>query len=546
MGRTFFLCLFFVCCWVAVKAQSRQIISDPQPRLVVGIVVDQMRADYINRYWSTFQDGGFKRLANRGAVCENARMEFHNIRPTTGCATLATGTWPSVHGIVGDRWYKQLTREFVDAVTDDYYLTLGSDSKEGNVSATRLKVGTLGDVMRQAFNLKSKVYSVGLNARSAVMLGGHSANGVFWFDGTNGHMISSSYYYDQFPEWVRDFNTKAFPDLYLKRNWDLLLPAASYQAGFEDACVLEKGFFERWNTFPYQLQELKERATQPFELLKATPFGNKLIRDFAIQLIDQEQLGQDDYPDLIHINFASLDFANQWFGPGSTEMHDLYLRLDQEIASILEYLDKILGRDNYLVYLSSSSTSEYSVPVLKDEFHLPAGEFSPQSAMALLRAYLNALYGVGEWIIGYNEEQVYLNHYLIEKEGKDLFDMQEKAALFLNQFEGIKSAVPGSAIETGNLSNSRFRLIDNSYFPKRSGDVILQLEEWWHPVYKYSSVLYTDEQQIPLLFYGRQIKSTTISTSVSAIDIVPTICTLLGILPPDKAKGQVLDVIFRQ
>lgn len=527
----------------SASGQSRNPAGDPKPRLVVGIVVEQMRADYIDKYWPTFQNGGFRRLVSQGAVCHNALFDIHNLRASTGSATLATGTWPSVHGIIGDRWYKQLTREYVNAVYHDQYLTLGSDSKEGNCSAIQLKAATLGDALKQAYNLKSKVFSVALNAPAAVMLGGHSADGVFWFDKTNGHMISSSYYYDKFPTWVQDFNAKAFPSEYLKRQWDLLLPIGSYTAGYEDGYVLEKGFFERWNKFPYNLSRLRERTNNSFELLKATPFGNRLIRDFAVQLIDEEKLGQDDDTDLLQITFSSLDFANFWFGPGSVEMHDLYLRLDQEIASILQYLDKLLGKDNYLVYLTSSTPSDYSVAVLKDDFRYPAGEFSPQSAMALLRAYLNALYGVGEWIVGYNEEQVYLDHYLIEKHEKPLHEMQVKTALFLNQFEGVKNAVPASVVETGSFANSRFNRIDNSFYSKRSGDIVIQLEEWWQPTYKYQRVEYTGEQRAPLVFYGMNVKRRVVHENVSMVDVVPTICCLLGINPPDKISGSVIDKV---
>jgi predicted AlkP superfamily pyrophosphatase or phosphodiesterase len=540
MVKNIFLLFLGFLLIIQVSAQPRNTKGSSSPRLVLGIVVEQMRVDYIDKYWSTFQNDGFKRLVNNGAVCQNARIDIHNIRASTGSATIATGTWPSAHGIVGDRWYSQLTREFIHAVNNEYYLTLGSDSKEGSCSAGRLKVATLGDALKQATNMKSKVFSVGLNAASSIFLGGHAADGVFWFDQTNGNMISSSYYYDKFPVWVQDFNSKAFADEYLKRQWELLLPAGSYNAGFEDAYILEKGFFERWNKFPYNLSRLRERTVFPFQFLKATPFGNKLVRDFAVQLIEQEKLGHDEYPDLLNITFSSLDFANHWFGPGSVEMHDLYLRLDQEIASILEYLDRKLGKDNYLVYLTSSSTSGYSVPVLKDEFRYPAGEFSPQSAMALLRAYLNAVYGVGEWIVGYNEEHVYLNHFLIERENKPLHEMQEKTALFLNQFEGVKSAVPAWVVETGNMSNSRFELVDKSFFVKRSGDVVIQLEEWWQPAYKFQQVDFSVDQRVPLVFYGMNVKPGSVSSNVSLIDIVPTICDLLGIMPPDKASGIVI------
>lgn len=518
-----------------------------RPRLVVGIVIEQMRVDYIDKYWNTFPtEGGFKKLATQGSLCINAHVDIHNIKATTGCATLSTGTYPSAHGIVGDRWYKQLSREFVTAVGDDYCLTLGSDSKEGNCSALNLKTPTLGDMMRLSTNLKSKVFSVAMNSATAVLMGGHIANGAYWLDKTNGNMISSSYYCDKFPLWVQEFNKKAFPDSYLERDWYTLMIPSNYDCGFEDGYILEKGFFSRWNTFPYELKKLRERTDYPYELLKATPWGNKLIRDFAVHVIENEELGKDDIPDLLNIAFSSLDFANRWFGPGSVEMHDLYLRLDEDIASIIDYLDENIGPNEYVIYLTSPSTSDYCTSVMKDEFHLPAGEFSPQSAMALLRAYLNAIYGNGEWIVGYNEEQVYLDHYIIEKEEKQLSDMQEKTALFLGQFEGVENSVSASVVETGKVSNSRFDIVDKSYCVKRSGDVILQLENWWYPSYKYHSVDYTIDNRVPLIFYGKNIKKGTITDNISLIDIVPTLGTLLGISPYEKVSGKIIDKAIDQ
>lgn len=330
------------------------------PKLVVEITVENMRADYIDRFWNLFQKGGFKRLSSNGAVFTNVRADIHNIKPSTMMAALSTGTYSSENGIVGDQWFKQLTEEKIDVVHDDYFLTMGSDSDEGNISAKQLKVFTLGDIIKQRYNMKSKVFSVALNANSSVLSAGHIADGAFWLDKTNANFITSSYYMDQFPDWVMDFNSKKFGDLYLQREWDLLLPESSYKAGFEDAYILESGFWKRRNTFPYQLYRISKNQEYPYELLKATPYGNRMLRDFAVRLIDEENLGEDEYPDLLNITFSALDYAAKWFNPSSVEVQEMFVRIDKEISSLLEYFDKVLGKDNYLVVLTSVSTSVYT------------------------------------------------------------------------------------------------------------------------------------------------------------------------------------------
>ena len=464
---------------VHISAQLTSRNNQSAPKLVVGITIESMRPDYLDRYWDTFTNGGFKRLLSYGAVFHNVRADIHNMKPATLIPTVYTGTYPAQHGIVADQWYKQLTEQTVDAVKDNFYLTLGSDSNEGNASANQLKVLTVGDEMKLQSNGKSKVFSVALNANAAVLSAGHAADGAFWYDKTNGNIITSSYYMETFPDWIMEYNHKKLAATYLERSWDLLLPKASYKAGFEDDYVLEDGFWKKWNTFPYNLKKIGESQEYPLELLKAVPAGNKLITDFAVQLIHQEQLGLDDYPDLINLTYSIMDYANKWYNPASVEIQETMVRMNMEIANLLNYLDKTLGKDNYLVFLTSGSTSSYPVKIQKEEYNFNAGEFAPQSAMALLRSYLNALYGVGDWIETYNEEQVYLNHNLIEKKEKPLNEMRQNAASFLNQFTGIKAAVPANLIEGGNLDNPRFEILENSYCVQRSGDIMVILEEGW-------------------------------------------------------------------
>src|SRR5574344_732961 len=237
-------------------AQDVTNYNENTPKLVIGITVENMRPEYLTRFWDTFQKGGFRRLVENGAISKKGILDIHNIKTSTAVATIYTGTYPSEHGIVGDQWYKQLTKQTINCTTDDFYLTMGSDSKNGNASANMLKTFTLGDVIKEYSNFKSKVFSVSLNQTAAVVSAGHLAYGAFWYDDSNGKMITSSYYMDIFPDWIREFNEKLMPDLYLQREWDLLLPLGSYKSGFADDYLLEKGFWKKWNTFPYDLAKL--------------------------------------------------------------------------------------------------------------------------------------------------------------------------------------------------------------------------------------------------------------------------------------------------
>jgi len=254
----FALLTFF--CANSLIAQTNKNTEATIPKLVVVISVDQMRTDYLSRYWNKFQSGGFKRLVNEGAVCSNAQLDLHVQKISTGTATLFTGVYPAAHGIVNDTWYDRLKKKEINCIADDYFITVGSDSKEGERSAAKLLSPTIGDLIKINTRNQSKVFSVAMNDVSAVLSAGHAANGAYWFDTQNGNMISSSYYVDVFPEWVRQFNEKEFAKTYTQRNWTTLLPIKSYEESMADGYILEKGYFDQWNTFPYNLKKIKDKT----------------------------------------------------------------------------------------------------------------------------------------------------------------------------------------------------------------------------------------------------------------------------------------------
>lgn len=530
-------------CIHSLHAQNTKNDNSYTPKLVVVLSVDQMRTDYLSRYWDKFQSGGFKRMVSEGAVCSNAQLDLHVQKISTGTATMFTGTYPAVHGIVNDTWYDRLRKKEINCINDDYFITVGSDSEEGERSANKLLAPTIGDLIKINTRNKSKVFSVAMNDVSAVLSAGHAADGAYWLDVQNGNMISSSYYIDIFPEWVRQFNEKEFAKMYTQRDWSTLLPVKSYEESMEDDYVLEKGYYDKWNTFPYDLKKIKEKAGN-YKYLKTTPYGNTIVRDFATNLIMSEELGKDEYPDLLTLTFTSMDYENNSFGPASVEMEDTYLRLDQEIATLLDFLDKSFGKGNTLVVLTSTCSSIYQADYLKEEFNMPVGTFSPESAVALLKSFLNITYGQGEYIEVVGDQQLYFNRELLEKKNISPEEIETKTANFINQFEGVKIALPSSSFAQGDYSKGQLAVIANSYNFKRSGDVLYQLEDGWQPVYKYQRTIYNDNSNIPFIMHGGAVKRMQIRSKIMGEDMVPTILEILHMPIPDHCAGTILEEIL--
>lgn len=526
-----------------VLAQKNMERADGKPKVVVGIVVENMRPDYIQRYWNKFQSNGFKKLYSEGAVCSNIHLKQHIQSYATGTATLYTGVNPTIHGIVDKTWYDRLKNKVIECTEDDYYLTVGADSKSGNASSVNLLSNTITDVLKIYTQGKSKIFSAALNRESAVFSAGHAADGAYWFDIESGRMISSSFYVGTFPDWVRLFNSENYAEQYSYRNWTTLLPEASYEESLRDDYLLEKGYFGKWNTFPHSISKYIKR-TENFLPFKTTPSANLMIKDFALQMIENEDIGNDESTDFISVVFSSMDYANGSFGPASVEMQDIYLYLDQYLAELIEKTEEKFGAENVLFFLTANTSASYPVDYLKEEFHLPVDYFNVESAIALLTSYLNITYGDNKWIEHYSDLQLYLDHDLIKEHKLDLNELRDVASSFINDFEGVQLALPSYQLEQGSSANGLLEPLYKSYSKSRSGDFLFVLKEGWQPTYKFKSVNYTDQSHIPLVFYGNQIKAKRINKSYDAIDLVPTLSELLNIPTPDKCQGTIIDEIF--
>ncbi|KAF0237717.1 MAG: putative AP superfamily [Prolixibacteraceae bacterium] len=527
-----------------VSAQHSPFDTTTKPKVVIGVVIENMRPDYIQRYWNKFEPGGFKKLYTQGAVCTNVRLTQQVQNYASGTATLFTGVNPSMHGIINKNWYDKFKEKETECTEDNYYVTVGSDTKAGNASPKKLLSNTITDILKINSMGKSKVFSAALNRESAIFSAGHAADGAYWFDYESGRMISSSFYINIFPDWVRLFNSENYAEKYSYRNWVPLLPEATYTESLRDDYMLEKGYFGKFNTFPHTISKyIKE--TRDFRPFKTTPSANLMIKDFVIKLIENESIGTDSHTDFITTVFSSMDYENGSFGPASLEMQDTYLHIDKYIAELIEYAQSKFGKENVMFFLTANTSASYPVDYLKEEFNLPVDYFNIESAIALLTSYLNITYGEEKWIEYYDENQIYINHKLIAKNKLGLNEFQTVTSSFIDEFEGVLVSMPAYLLERGIQANGMLEPLYKTYVRSRSGDCHFMLKEGWQPVYKFKKINYTDQSHIPLVFYGPGIRPGIINGKYDAIDFVPTLSEILKIPLPDKSQGKIISEIIR-
>lgn len=546
-AATIFLILFV---FIKISGQGAYLPPD-KPRLVIGIVVEQLRYDQIERFRSRLSENGIRKLLNEGTFFQNASFQYMLTQSAPGYATISTGTEPSLHGITSDNWYVPLKNELIYCTKDISVNPVGGSYEAGLHSPVNLQASTYSDELKMATNRKAKVFAVGMKEYSAILSAGHAADGAFWYDNTSGTWMTCTYYADSLPVWVTDFNALDLPASYLSNSWNLYRPAEEYSDCLPDSNVYESGFGGR-NYFPYDLKKLGAKGSNnsrhDFSLLRETPFGNEFTTDFAIRLMEKEKLGKDDVTDYLSICYSSTDYIGRRFGPSSVEMGDAILRLDHDIADLLTFINDSLGKKNVLIYFTSAhGISE--IPTVLEKNRIPSGYFKQNQALQLLRSYLNAVYGEGDWVKGYSEKQIFLNRTLIEDARIPLEEIQKKVARFLVQFSGVASAYPYSAFEANDFGNGNLKRIINNFSPQRSGDVIVTLNPGW--VEKEGDYItnnnspYEYDSHVPLIWYGWAVNRSTISRKVNMTDIAATLSLLSKVPIPNASTGEPLFELFR-
>ena len=540
-----FLLLFLITTSLSAQKKkataSFETVVPDKPKLVVGIVVDQMRYDFLYRYAEKYSPGGFKRLMNEGFNCRNNHYDYAPTVTAAGHAAIFTGSVPAIDGIIGNEWFNQKTGKSVYCVEDSSVRTVGSDSKAGLMSPKNLLVSTITDQLRIANNFQSKTIGIALKDRGSILPAGHTANAAYWFDSKNGAWITSTFYMNNLPQWVQDFNALKMPQKYVVEGWKTLLPMEQYTESTADNQMYESKLSgEKTPTFPHELAA--QSGVNLLEVIRTTPFGNTLTKDFALAAIKNENLGKSPKTDFLTVSFSSTDYVGHSFGPNSVEAEDTYLRLDKDIAEILTTLDNTLGKDNYLVFLSADH-GVADIPGFWQSQKLPAGIFDRSGAMSELKTALKTAFGEGGFIRAEDNSQLYLDNVTLQ--AKKLTYAQVHAVIreTLLKREDVTDVIDLHNLGNATLPDYQLNFIKNGLNPRRSGDIMIVLNPSWFAGYKTGTThgtLYRYDTHVPLLFYGWKVKTgeTTIRTNIS--DIAPTVADFLNILEPNGSIGNVI------
>ena len=516
-----------------------------QPKLVVGVVVDQMRFDYLNRFKNKFGSEGFLRLMRQGYSCNNHHFNYVPTYTGPGHASIFTGTTPSVHGIIGNDWYDKVSQEIIYCTTDKAYEPVGADMEYGHVSPKNLKVTTLADQNRLFTQMKGKTIGVSIKDRGAIFPSGHTANGAYWFEGLKqGKWVSSTYYMDKLPSWVQEFNSPSNISNYLK-TWNPLYDINLYKESGPDISNYEKGFKgQSAPVFPYDLKALMN-LNDGFDILKTSPFGNEMITDFALAAVEAEALGKDEYTDFLTVSYSSTDYVGHNFGLNSVELQDMYLRLDLEIERLLNYLDKNVGAGNYTLFLTSDHGAAEVPSYLKD-VHMPSGYVQKEMFTPLYKA-LNTKYGVSDLIINISNNQIFLNHEQIGSMQLNLEAVQKFIVNEIIHYPAMNKAFTATTMQTSYFETGIEKTLQNGYNQKLSGDVLYTLQSGviaYGPKGTTHGSGFTYDTHVPLLFYGNGIQQGKTFERTNVSDIAPTISALLGIGLPSGATGEVIEKVI--
>lgn len=518
-----------------------------QPKLVVGIVVDQMRQDYLYRYAETFGEGGFKRLMKEGFYLSNAHYNYVPTYTGAGHASIYTGTTPAIHGVIGNDWYDKVNRKRVYCVADDRQRAVGSTaSAQGKMSPHQLLTTTITDELKLATGGRGKVISLSDKDRGAILPGGHMADGVYWYDETTGRMITSSFYMDKLPAWVEEFNARNLPDQYLNGTWNMLLPKEKYQSSGPDNSPYEAKYnSETKSTFPYDLKALR-KSNGNYDLLSNTPFSNDFLTEMAKTAIDAEQLGTDSWTDFLCISYSAPDKVGHRFGPRSVEQQDLYSRLDRNIEDLLKKLDARVGIGNYILFLTSDHGVS-DVPQLLTDKRVPGGYIRQEDLKARLAELMQQYFQGKPVIESITNEQIYLNHELFRGDpkggGVEWMVSLELISNFLVQQQGIAHAFTRNLIRQGDFNEGGIKgMVIRGYHEKRSGDIVVVPEPNWLDQSRVTGTThgspYAYDTHVPVIFFGKGIQPGRSATLHSVTDIAPTLAVLLQTAFPSGCTGQ--------
>ncbi|MFW0718797.1 alkaline phosphatase PafA [Pedobacter sp. N23S346] len=505
-----------------------------RPKLVVGLVVDQMRWDYLYRYYNRYTNGGFKRLINEGFSVENTFIPYTPTYTACGHSCIYTGSVPAVNGIIGNDWFDPETKKSVYCTEDTSAVTVGSTpSPEGNMSPKNLLTTTITDELRLATNFRGKVIGISLKDRGSILPAGHAANAAYWYQGSTGNWITSSYYMKEVPTWIADYNKLKLANKFYAKNWETLYPINTYVNSTAD----EQTYEGKQSTFPHSLAQF---AGKNYDVIRSTPYGNTITLDLAKLAILSEDLGQDNITDFLAVSCSSTDYVGHAYGPNSIEAEDTYLRLDKDIEEFFNYLDRKVGKGNYTVFLTADHGAAH-VPGFMQANKLPSGVVSDKDIASKLNTYLNDKFKVNNVVLRSMNNQIIFDHDKTDQLNVS-FDVIKSASIeFLKKMDGFANVVDISKISQATLPEIQKKMITNGYNARRSGDLYYILNPNW---FNGTSTGTTHgnwnpyDSHIPLVFMGWGIKPGASNKTHYMTDIAPTLAALLHIQMPSGNVGE--------
>ena len=536
--------LFFLLILLGCSASS----ENKKPKLVVAIVIDQMRYDFLENLSHRYSDNGFNRLVNDGFNCKN---NFFNYVPTVtgpGHSSISTGSTPKTHGIVGNNWYDRERKHSIYCTDDSNYNNVGGDDYSGNKSPNNLLVETFADINKMSNN-KSKTISIAIKDRGSILMGGKTADAAYWYYGKErAQWITSTFYMNQIPDWVKEFNKEDNLEKYLE-DWNTLKDISTYENHEIDNNSFEKLFKGKDNSaFPYDTKSLMKH-NDCFDMIKETPYGNTMTTDFAIEAIVNENLGKRGVTDVITVGYSSTDYIGHSFGVASVETQDTYIRLDLEIQKLLSFLDKEIGKNEYTLFLTADH-GVLEIPAYLSSTGVNAQAVSENDLTNKVVKKFNDVLGieVKKLIANVDNSQIYLNDEVISEMNLNKSKVVNELVKILESFDFISKAYTADFILGSSELIEYEKLIQNGYHKERSGDIALILKEnviFYNGKGTTHGSGYNYDTHVPLIFYGYGIKKGETLNHTEIPDIAPTISKLLG-LEMKNSTGKVLDFIFEK
>jgi predicted AlkP superfamily pyrophosphatase or phosphodiesterase len=520
------------------SAQKNETPQLQRPKLVIGLVVDQMRWDYLYRYYEKYQNDGFKKLLADGYSLNNVHINYIPTYTAIGHTTIYTGSVPGIHGIAGNDWFDKTTGKNVYCTSDESVKPVGSESiKSGSHSPKNLWSTTITDELMLATNFQSKVVGVSLKDRASILPAGHNPTGAYWFDDTTGNFITSTYYMQELPKWMKDFNAQKNPDQLVKNGWNTLLPISEYFESSPDNSAWE-GLLgsAKIPTFPYSNLAADFRANR--DVIRYTPFGNTLTLRAAEAAIKGENLGEDAVTDFLAVNLASTDYAGHKFGPNAIEVEDIYLRLDRDLAEFFKYLDKTVGKNQYTVFLSADHGGAHSQGFMA-EHKMATGFYGEDNKE--FNEKMKAKFKADKLVAKVTNNQVYLDDQVIADNKLDADEVKQYLIDILNKDKSVLFAVDMKKAGASSIPEPVRSRIVNGYAWQRSGDIQVIYHDSWLPTYSKLGTTHGSwnsyDSHIPLIFMGWGFKPGESNKEYHMTDIAPTLSALLRVQFPSGNIG---------